>query len=380
MEETAEPQGGPNNPITLFLCGDVMLGRGIDQIRPRSVDPTLHERGIQDARRYVELAERENGPIPRDVDPGYVWGDALDILTQTSPDLRIINLETAVTTNSSPWPGKGVHYRMHPDNVACLTAADVDCCVLANNHVLDWGFDGLEETLQTLNRAGIETTGAGETLNAAQEPAVFDVPTTGRVLVFGVGSTSSGIPSQWAATESRPGIHLIDETTSDSASILKSIISKWAQPDDLVVVSVHWGPNWGYTVPKAQQEFAHALVDDGPVDLVHGHSSHHVKGIQIRAQRPILYGCGDFLSDYEGIGDREEFRSDLGLMYFAQMDAQTHRMVQMKMHPTHVRRFQITEPSDEDVRWLGSVLERESEALGTKIDTIDEDTFLARSP
>ncbi|MCK4748627.1 MAG: CapA family protein, partial [Bacteroidales bacterium] len=81
--------------ITIFMCGDVMLGRGIDQILPHPGNPTLHESFVKSAEGYVELAERLNGPIPRSAGYSYIWGIALEELGQSLPDLRIINLETS---------------------------------------------------------------------------------------------------------------------------------------------------------------------------------------------------------------------------------------------------------------------------------------------
>ena len=122
---------------TLFLYGDVMTGRGIDQILPHPSQPQLFEPYVRSALGYVELAEEKGGPLPRSVDFAYVWGDALRELDRLRPHARIVNLETAVTVAEDAWPGKGIHYRMHPGNVGCLSAAAIDCCVLANNHVLD---------------------------------------------------------------------------------------------------------------------------------------------------------------------------------------------------------------------------------------------------
>src|SRR6516164_7910981 len=124
--------------IRLFLCGDVMTGRGIDQILPHPNAPALHEPSMLSARDYVRLAEAKNGPIARPVEFAYIWGDALAELERRHPDVRIINLETAITT-SGAWIPKGINYRMHPDNTPCLTAAGINCCVLANNHTLDYG-------------------------------------------------------------------------------------------------------------------------------------------------------------------------------------------------------------------------------------------------
>jgi poly-gamma-glutamate synthesis protein (capsule biosynthesis protein) len=142
----------PAQRITLFLCGDVMTGRGIDQVLPQPSKPQLFEPYMRSALGYVQLAEEENGPIPRPVDFSYIWGDALDTWERLRPDLRIVNLETAVTTSDEAQSGKSIHYRMHPANVPCLPAAGIDCCVLANNHVLDWGYAGLAETLDTLQQ------------------------------------------------------------------------------------------------------------------------------------------------------------------------------------------------------------------------------------
>ena len=109
--------------VTLFLCGDVMLGRGVDQILPHSGDPRLREEYVRDARRYVRLAEAVNGPVPSPVAPSWPWGEALEWLAAAGPDVRIVNLETSVTTCAAFAPGKVVHYRMHPANLPALTVA-----------------------------------------------------------------------------------------------------------------------------------------------------------------------------------------------------------------------------------------------------------------
>ncbi len=85
-----------------------MLGRGVDQTLAHSVDPVLFEDYVKDARDYVKLAVRKNGPLPADRGPQYVWGDALEILQDSSPDVRIVNLETSATSRGTPWPNKGI--------------------------------------------------------------------------------------------------------------------------------------------------------------------------------------------------------------------------------------------------------------------------------
>jgi hypothetical protein len=140
-----------NGLVTLFLCGDVMTGRGIDQALPWPGDPKLYEPSVDDATEYVKLAEQASGPLPRPLGFAYVWGDALEVFEREKPRAKIINLETAITRSEMHWPSKHVHYKMNPANIACLTAAGIDCCTLANNHTLDWGMAGLLETLDTLD-------------------------------------------------------------------------------------------------------------------------------------------------------------------------------------------------------------------------------------
>lgn len=153
-------QDRDHSALTLFLCGDVMTGRGIDQILPYPSNPRLYEDYLTSALDYVALAEERVGPIPRSTAFSYIWGDALEELDRVYPDARIINLETSITTSGEPEP-KGINYRMNPANAPCLTAAQIDCCVLANNHVLDWGVAGLHETLETLSANGLKSAGAG---------------------------------------------------------------------------------------------------------------------------------------------------------------------------------------------------------------------------
>jgi poly-gamma-glutamate synthesis protein (capsule biosynthesis protein) len=350
--------------VTLFLCGDLMTGRGVDQVLPHPSDPTLHEPLMRSALGYVELAERANGPIPRPVDFSYVWGDALQELERAAPDVRIINLETSVT-RSGTWLDKGINYRMHPENLPCLEAARIDCCALANNHVLDWGDAGLAETLEALRKAGLRPIGAGGNLPEAEAPAIIEVPGRGRVVAFSLGSVTSGIPREWAASEEKAGVNLLEKTT---IARIAEDVRRVRQPGDIVVASIHWGENWGYEIPGEQRSLAHRLLDEADVDVIHGHSSHHPRGIEVHRGKPILYGCGDFLNDYEGIGGYERFRSDLVLMYFVGMDLTTRELARLEMTPLRIRRFRLNRVSREDARWLREVLGREGAKLGTKVE------------
>ncbi|HEU0180506.1 MAG TPA: CapA family protein [Blastocatellia bacterium] len=352
------------DPIRMFLCGDVMTGRGIDQILPHPGDPALYESYVRDAREYVRLAEIAHGPIPRPVDFTYIWGDALGEMERAGTDVRIINLETAVTESEGYWPDKPVLYRMRPRNIGCLTAAHVSCCALANNHLLDWGDEGLKETLRTLDAASIAHAGAGRDAAEASSPAALDVAGKGRALVFSLGSPTSGVPSEWAATGGRPGVNLLEDLSGETARRVAERMLKETRSRDIVVASIHWGANWGYRVSDEQISFAHRLIDEG-VSIVHGHSSHHVKTIEVYRQRLILYGCGDFLSDYEGITGYEQFRGDLTLMYLVEVDPRQGQLLKARLVPMQVRRLRLNRASAEDSQWLCDLLNR----LGAPFET-----------
>jgi poly-gamma-glutamate capsule biosynthesis protein CapA/YwtB (metallophosphatase superfamily) len=354
--------------ITLFFCGDVMTGRGIDQILPHPCKPHLFEPYMRSAQGYVELAEEIHGPIRRPVDFAYIWGDALPELERAAPQARIINLETAVTDAEDAWPGKGINYRMHPANVPCLTAARIDCCVLANNHVLDWGYAGLKETLAALRAAGMGTAGAGNDETEAAAPGIIDLDRGARVLVFAFGLESSGVPAEWAAHKSRPGVNFLADLAPRAADAISGRIAACKRTGDIAVASMHWGGNWGYDIPGEHQAFAHRLMDAGSIDLIHGHSSHHPLAIEVYRHKLILYGCGDFLNDYEGIWGHESYRPDLSLMYLPTIDPASGELTSCDLLPMKIRGFRLNRVPREDALWLQRLLTREGARFKTRVE------------
>ncbi len=355
-----------NGLITLFLAGDVMIGRGIDQILPHPGEPRIYEPYLNSALEYVALAERANGRIPRPVDFGYVWGDALAEIDRRRPDLRLVNLETAITASDKPTP-KGINYKMNPENLPVLTVAKLDCCTLANNHTLDWGEEGLEDTLDSLQRAGIKAAGAGRNLREAAAPAILPVRGQARVLVFAFGSATSGIPRAWAATDQRAGVYFLPDLSPRTVRSIAEAVRADERPGDVAVASIHWGGNWGYEIPDDQRAFAHGLIDDAGFDVVFGHSSHHAKAIEVYCGKPILYGCGDLINDYEGIGGYEEFRDDLVLAYFPIVRRSDGSLFQFTMVPFRIHKFRLDSASSADAAWVCDTLNREGKQFGTAV-------------
>jgi poly-gamma-glutamate capsule biosynthesis protein CapA/YwtB (metallophosphatase superfamily) len=144
------------------------------------------------------------------------------------------------------------------------------------------------------------------------------------------------------------------------------------RPGDLSVASVHWGGNWGFAIPPRHRRFAHALIDRAGIDVIHGHSSHHPRAVEVYRDRPILYGCGDFLNDYEGIRCQDQFRHDLVLMYFVTIDRSTGHLIRLDMTPLQIRKLRLQPPSRSDCTWLRDTLDRECRAFDSRITLSDD--------
>ena len=168
------------------------------------------------------------------------------------------------------------------------------------------------------------------------------------------------------------GIDLLPDFSASTVKAIAIRVARARKPGDIVVASIHWGGNWGYKIPAAHRRFARGLIDQANVDVVHGHSSHHVKGIEVYRNRPIIYGCGDFLSDYEGIRGHQAFRPDLGMMYFPTFDIETGRLRRFALIPTRVKKFRIQRASQQESDWLVQTINRESASLGVRIRADEE--------
>jgi poly-gamma-glutamate capsule biosynthesis protein CapA/YwtB (metallophosphatase superfamily) len=189
-----------------------------------------------------------------------------------------------------------------------------------------------------------------------------------RVLVFAFGTQSSGIAADWGASAGQPGVNLLADLSAASLRHISAKVKAARRPGDVVVASIHWGGNWGYAVPTAHRDFARGLIEQCAVDVVHGHSSHHPLGIEVYRGRPILYGCGDFINDYEGITGHEAYRGDLSLMYFLKIDPASGRLSRLWMVPMQMRRFRLQRASAQDTRWLREVLDREGRPFASRVE------------
>jgi poly-gamma-glutamate synthesis protein (capsule biosynthesis protein) len=228
--------------------------------------------------------------------------------------------------------------------------------------------------LKTLDAAGIAHAGAGSDAEEAMRPAVLDAGNA-RLLLFSFASRTSGIPEDWKATSISPGVNLLDDLSEESAARVADQMRAHQQSGDLIIASIHWGSNWGYEIPHDQIRFAHRLIEEG-IAIVHGHSSHHVKAIEVFKERLILYGCGDFVTDYEGISGYEMFRGDLALMYLIDLDSRSGKLMTVRLIPMRMRRFRLERASLTEAEWLCDRLNELGERFRTRCRLGEANTLI----
>lgn len=321
--------------MRLVFLGDVMLGRLVNE-RLRSAPPA------------------------------YPWGDTLPVLAQA--DMRFANLECVLADGGTPLPGKVFHFRSDVRNAAALTAAGIDAVSLANNHVLDYGADAFRELLPALDRSGILHAGAGPDLEAARRPVIRRVgPAAVGLLAF------TDNQPDWEAGPFRPGVYYVpvDERRPDEARVrdLLALVGRTRARTDLLVVSAHWGGNWGADVPPAHRELGHALVDAG-ADVVFGHSAHIFRGVELYRGRPLIYSAGDFIDDYAV--DPEE-RNDQSFIFRLEIGGGVP--VRLQLHPTVITGFQAR-LAGRSSRRIAVRMQELSAQLGTQSRWVDETNVL----
>lgn len=311
--------------VKILFVGDVMLGRLVN-----------------------DLLRKES--------PQYPWGNTLSVFKKA--DVRICNLECVVSDKGSPWAEtpKVFHFRSDAKNIQVLQAAEIDLVSLANNHTLDYGYEAMYQMLEILDREDIKYAGAGRDYKQAA------LPTTYRHKQIQIGSIAfTDNEPPWEATEKQAGIFYVPIDLSDDRSKkLLEIVSQTKTEVNLLIVSAHWGPNWGYQPQPRHIPFAHALIDAG-ADIIFGHSCHVFQGIELYKARPILYSCGDFVDDY-AIDPIE--RNDESFIFVVEVKGgKTHRL---KLYPTIIQEFQAQLAEPRRAREIAAKIQR----LCRKFETV----------
>ena len=339
-----------------------MLGRLIDQLFPQHVyEPS--EAQIVNSFRNAKAGLTDYGPDSP-------WGNTLPLLR--SADLNILNLETSATTHPKKWPHKAFNYRMHPQNLKALQAASISYAGLANNHTLDFCEAGLIETVRTVRKAGIAFAGAGETQEESRKPAILRLPSSDPEKSHEIHIwAAADHPREWSKV---PNFHFIDYSQK-TRQRLKDLITRPTETTPaLKVFSVHWGPNYSWQPAQEIRDLAHFLIDDCGIDIVHGHSSHHVQGTERYKGKLIIYSCGDFVDDYALV---PEYRNDIsGIWQVAVEETESPnvnhglRLKHLEMFPTKIDRFAARrlECNEADFDWVQRKIGSLSAELGTNVE------------
>jgi poly-gamma-glutamate synthesis protein (capsule biosynthesis protein) len=304
--------------ITIGLMGDVMIGRLINNI--------IKQKGYQ-----------------------YIWGNLLNTLKQH--DVNLINLETTLTNATTKEP-KVFNFKSDPQNVTALKAANITVATLANNHSLDFKNQGLLETTTILDRNGIKHIGAGATLTDAQQPIIL---TISDIKIGFIGWTDN--EPTWKATNNKPGTNYI--RVGDTQTIIKQI-KQLRETVDILIVTMHWGPNKRQHPTQQFIDYAHAMIDAG-ADVLHGHSAHIFQGIEIYKNKLIIYDSGDFIDDYAIDSD---LRNDQSLLFQLYIDK--NGLQKLIMIPVLINNMQVNYATGSDYQ---QIVDRII-TLSTEFDTI----------
>jgi poly-gamma-glutamate synthesis protein (capsule biosynthesis protein) len=302
-----------NGTTRLLLVGDVMLGRLVnDMLRCQPAE--------------------------------YPWGDTLPLFREA--DWRACNLECAISDQGSPWTKspKVFHFRSEAKNVAVLKAAGIDTVSLANNHTLDFNYPAFFDTLEILDRSGIAHSGAGANFFEASRAAMAEV----HGVNIGLLSFTDNQPD-WEATINRAGIFYVPVDSPDArADALLELVHVTKDQVNFLIVSAHWGPNWGRLPPVEHIELAKKLIEAG-ADVVFGHSAHVFRGVEFHLGRPIIYSGGDFIDDYAVDCDE---RNDWSFIFILELEGE--RLHRLRLHPTVIRCFQAQIAEGEEARAIAA--------------------------
>lgn len=293
--------------MRLFLGGDAMLGRGVD----------------------ARLAEA-----------GTATGlGALAPLT-VGKDAFFVNLECAVAGPAPRYqgPAKAFLFRARPAALKALTHVGVDLVSLANNHALDAGPAGLEETLTHLAAAGIAAVGAGEDASAAWAPVRLE---RGGARL-GIIAACDHQPD-FAAGRDRPGIAYLD---AGGVERLVHGVEALAARVDHVVVALHWQPNWVRRIAPDTRALARRLLSAG-ARVVWGHSPHHLQGAERVGSAAVLYGSGSLIDDY---ALEPDFRNDRQLLY--ELELEPGRVAAVRAHPIELHYARTVPARGEAWTWI----------------------------
>jgi poly-gamma-glutamate synthesis protein (capsule biosynthesis protein) len=273
----------PSATWTLFAGGDILLDRGVHQtikIRGKG-DDFPFDGGTAEITGHT-CCSQFGHPVPTMRRTGQS-GAMRDLMTKA--DLAIANFENPAP-NRFTWHTSGVVFSSDRRHLDGLARAGLDYVSIANNHIGDAGRNGILQTIANLEKAGLETSGAGRNLAEAREPALLEANGV-QVAIL----SYDAIARYYHAAKERAG-----SAPLSLKSVREDVTKAREAGADVVIVFPHWGVEYRATPFANQQKLARRIIDAG-ADMVIGNHAHWAGAVEVRKGKPIWYALGNFVFD-----------------------------------------------------------------------------------
>lgn len=306
-----------NRSTTVVLVGDILLDRGVRE--------KITQKGY--AYPYDEIADEIR-----------------------KADIAFGNLECPITERGIPALKKNtLLFRADRKNATELRSAGFDILNLANNHTMDYGREGMSDTIEALGKAGIITVGAGKDRDSAHKPVYINHSG----ITIGFLGFSCFPTEGYFYFEDRPDVsQVVLENLSKEVRDAKSNC-------DFLIVSFHWGREFDYYPVESQKIAAHIALDSG-ADVIAGHHPHVLQGIEMYKGKPVFYSLGNFVFDrQEPIGTDETILLKLNL--------KGKRLSKVEVVPLKIVDCQPVRPDADNGKTILERLKIYSEGMNTNI-------------
>ena len=329
---------------------------------------------------------------PSRADPDSLFNGVRDQLSEA--DIAFCQLEINLTERGVRLPQCRHTDRADPATAHALRRAGFDVVSFAGNHCLDWGPDGLSDTIAALERAGLPVVGVGPDILAARRPVIIE--RAGQRVAF--LAYSSILPMGYWADERRAGCAPMRAFTvyeqiehdqpgtparihtyphRDDLTELLADVTSARERADVVLVSLHWGIHFvPATIADYQRDVGRAAIDAG-ADVILGHHAHILKGVDVHRGRPIIYSLGNFAMDLhmdEAHANSKGFREIQSLHPDWQPDFESSYNFPADSRRTVIARIAIREGEVVQVSLLPTYIDRQSrpEVLPSTDSRFDE--------
>ncbi|HHV28087.1 CapA family protein [Acetivibrio mesophilus] len=316
-----------DEPVKIVFVGDILLARGVGE----KIETNGYEYPYDNIKRILK-----------------------------DSDITIGNLECAISSRGTPALKKeSLLFRAAPENAAALKEAGFDVLNLANNHTMDFGREGLMDTVDFINSAGIKTFGAGKNRETAGKPLYIKVK--GTVVGF-LGF--SAFPSEgYFFLEDQPDVAQVDiESLGEEVKTAK-------ENCDVLIVSFHWGKEFDFYPVESQKSAAHIALDNG-ADIIIGHHPHVLQGVEIYNGKPIFYSLGNFVFDRQIPRGTDE-------TVMLKVEIEKSKIGKIELVPLKIIDCQPTEAGFDDGVKILERLKLFSEGMGSDIDIRDSRGYIS---